>query len=74
MHQLYFLARIYPYWSIPASVLLAQLGLHFHRKRSFFKWAWWIAAVLLVVGFGLWIGYRGDLHSDQWMRAFQDAM
>lgn len=69
MHLVYLLLRTYPYWAVPVALVFGQLGMHFARRGSLLKFLFWGISLCLVVGAGVWIGFRGDLHSDEWIRS-----
>ncbi len=68
MHTIYTLARLFPYWALPVAFLVAELGWYFRRKRSASQHFCWLTTVTLVVTAISWIAFRGDLHSDRWVR------
>lgn len=69
MHQVFFLARIYPYWALPLCLVLGQLTGLCRRRRYRARYLLGIALVVLLLSCGAWIYFRGDLHSDDWVRA-----
>jgi uncharacterized membrane protein len=69
MHVVFALARLYPFWAVPFAIVVAQLGLFFRRKARASQWSCWAVSFFLMLGVALWIAFRGDLHSDEWVRA-----
>lgn len=68
MRYLFLAFRTYPYWAIPVALVFGQIGIHFRRRQSLYFAFWFgISFGLIVVGAG-WVFFRGDLHSDQWLR------
>ncbi len=70
MRFIFLIARLYPYWALPGALVLGELGLYFRRNRSGLQYPFWFISLVLLVGIVLWFFYRGDLHSDQWIRSF----
>lgn len=68
MHLFYLAARTYPYWAVPVAIVFGQLGIHFMRRDSVLRFLFFGIAAGLVVGAFAWIFFRGDLHSDVWVR------
>jgi hypothetical protein len=69
MHSIFTLMRLYPFWSVPLAAIFVQLGIYFRRRTSSLQWSCFGMAGLLVLTALIWIVGRGDLHSDQWVRA-----
>lgn len=69
MHFVYLLARIYPYWALPCALIFAQLFYFFRRRNSPLRFSVLGCIVFLMGGLIAWIVFRGDLHSDHWVRA-----
>lgn len=69
MRWIFILFRFFPYWAFPLSIVVFELGRHFHRKRSSHQWAFFSMAGALGLLTLVWFGFRGDLHSDEWVRA-----
>ncbi|MCM2277282.1 MAG: hypothetical protein NDJ89_04345 [Oligoflexia bacterium] len=69
MHFVFLLARTFPWWAVPMALVFGQLTVFFWRRRSPLRFPAAMVSVGLVVGAVLWIVYRGDLHSDRWVRA-----
>jgi hypothetical protein len=68
MHEIFFLVRIYPYWTIPFAMVLAQLAIFFRRRGSGLRFPLWGMVGILIATAIIWVVFRGDLHSDQWVR------
>ncbi len=69
MRALYLLARIYPLLGLALAVLIADMGLHFRRKNQDYQYYCWFWSGLLLFFILLWVIFRGDLHSDEWVKA-----
>ena len=67
-HFLFLLMRLLPFWSFPSALISFQLALHFRRKLSPWYRLLALVALALLSMLGAWIYYRGDLHSDAWVR------
>lgn len=69
MYVIFAFARFVPLWATPVALVLIQIGIFFSRRKekklaiSFFG-----TAFMIIVGAGLWIYFRGDLHSDEWVK------
>lgn len=68
MHVLFALARFFPFWALPLGFVIAELGWFFRRRGSRLQYACFSGVGFLFVFFVLWVVFRGDLHSDQWVR------
>jgi len=68
MHLIFLAARILPYWAIPIALVCGQLAIHFTRRQSKVAYLWWGTVAGLFLTSGFWIFFRGDLHSDDWLR------
>ena len=69
MNIIYGTVRLYPFWAIPLCFVLFQLGNHFRRKGNKLGRVLWGLIVVIIVLLAVWAFFRGDLHSDQWVRA-----
>ena len=69
MHLIFLMARIYPFWAIPCSYLMFELGTFFRRRESPYRFLFWGGLVLFSSTVLLWGIYRGDLNSDIWVKA-----
>ncbi|OFZ69491.1 MAG: hypothetical protein A3K03_00760 [Bdellovibrionales bacterium RIFOXYD1_FULL_44_7] len=63
------LVRFFPYWGLPVMIVCAELAWYYHRKRDSTQYIFWGFAAVITVLIVCWIGFRGDLYSDQWVRA-----
>jgi len=70
MHWIFVLAHFLPFWAIPLAGALVQLAVHFRRRGSVLQWYFGVLAVGLVVASGAWIYFRGDRHSERWLKTF----
>lgn len=68
MHFIFLLARVYPYWALALVMILVQLAIFFRRRESSVQWTCLGCAAFLVGGILAWFIFRGDLHSDDWIR------
>jgi TctA family transporter len=68
MHFIFLLARIYPFWALPMAIVLAQLAIFFRRRESGLQYSSMAGVVLLTAGIFAWFFFRGDIHSDDWVR------
>jgi hypothetical protein len=69
MHWLFFMFRFFPYWALPLVLLGFETGIYFKRRRRFKgQFSCWFVAVFLAILIGVWFFYRGDVHSDHWVR------
>jgi TctA family transporter len=68
MHLVYLLARVYPYLALAVSIVLVQLAIFFRRRKSSTQWTCLGVAGVLMLGVVAWFFFRGDLHSDDWVR------
>ena len=69
-HWIFLLGRTYPYWALPLVLGFAQFGIFFRRRKEKGQYVCAAMIVFLLVTTALWIFYRGDRHSDAWIRAF----
>lgn len=70
MHQIFLLARVYPYWAIPLALVLGQLGIFFRRRKSRFQYTFWMLIAILMISSLAWLVMRGDRNADEWVRWF----
>lgn len=68
MHLVYLMARIYPYWGLAVSIVMVQIAIFYRRRKSSNQWTCLGIAGFLMTGIAVWFFYRGDLHSDDWVR------
>ncbi len=61
---------MYPFWALPAILLFVELARYFYRRNLGRALLFAFVAFLLTIALGLWIGFRGDLHSDEWVRTW----
>ena len=68
MHLVYFLGRVYPFIAGAMAAGSIQFAFHYRRKRSkLFRYFIAIAGIFALSAL-LWLVFRGDLHSDQWVK------
>jgi len=70
MHVAFTLARFYPYWALPVILVVIELGIFFRRRASSLQWGVFTLAGILLFMVLLWFGFRGDIHSDAWIKSF----
>jgi hypothetical protein len=69
VHLLFAIVRYFPLWALPVGFLSIELGIAL--KRRGYKAAaicLFLNCVALVSMSGLWIFFRGDRNSDDWVR------
>ena len=70
MHSVFVFVHFYPVLAIPAALGALQVAIHFKRKNQRTPMVLLLLAaafcVLTSVG---WMIFRGDLHSEAWIRA-----
>lgn len=60
MYTLFFLARFFPFWGIPAAFLFFEVGMHFYHRRLRNGWVVGFGmSFLLVVLAVLWVVFEG---------------
>jgi NADH:ubiquinone oxidoreductase subunit 4 (subunit M) len=69
LHLFFMAARFYPYWAIPCFVIIAQFGVHYRRRASSLQYLFWGITGLMILCTIVWLIYRGDLNSDEWVRS-----
>jgi hypothetical protein len=70
MRPFYLIARFFPYWALPVTVICCEVAWHFKRKKNSIQYYFWVSAVFLALSTLMWFGFRGDLHSDEWVLYF----
>lgn len=69
MHWVFATVRFFPYWALPLVLVFFETGVYFKRRNKKRRWAaCWAVMVLLFAGIGTWFAFRGDVHSDQWVK------
>lgn len=69
-HWVHSIVRMFPYWAIPVMIFSLEMCRYFHRRLSPFKWFFGFVSVVLALLVGVWFAFRGDLHSDEWVRGW----
>jgi hypothetical protein len=71
MHWIFAAVRFFPYAALPLVLIFYELGMHFRRRgmRKGFLFAWAIAGFFVLLT-GVWFAFRGEIHSDAWVRSF----
>ena len=70
MHVIFLLARVYPYWALAVSIVLLQIAVFYRRRDNKLQWTFVGIAGGLMLGVLAWFVFRGDIHSDSWVRFF----
>lgn len=53
--------------AIALVVPLAQMGIHYKRRQDSKQHIYWSISGILIVSAVLWLVFRGDRYSDQWL-------
>ncbi|MEK7689695.1 MAG: hypothetical protein AAB425_01600 [Bdellovibrionota bacterium] len=69
MWVIFILAKSFPFWAIAISIACVDIGRYYRRLRRNTQHVYWGSVILLGVLTLLWIFFRGDLHSDKWVKA-----
>ncbi len=73
MHFVFTFVRIYPAWAVPTAFIFFELAIYYRRKNSKMQYYMGgLVGIQLLLLF-LWLIFRGDIHSDYWVRAVFDA-
>ncbi|MGK5088596.1 hypothetical protein WDW86_13640 [Bdellovibrionota bacterium FG-2] len=70
MHWLYTVVQIFPFFAVPAALAAGQIGIFFWRKKSKYQYPFWLLALIFLSLSVVWAIYRGDLHSNDWVRRY----
>jgi hypothetical protein len=74
MHWIFAMFRFFPYWGLPLVLVFFETGVYFKRRlltrRQLMCWA---ASGILILMIGAWFFYRGDIHSDRWVRTLFES-
>lgn len=70
MHWLYAALRFYPFWAVPAALIMVELGRYYRRKAKKQQFFCFGLSAGLVLTSLLWLILRGDKYSDSWVRAW----
>lgn len=71
MHLLFAIVRYFPLWALPIGFLSFELGIALKRRGYRASGVLLLVnCVALVALSGAWIFFRGDRHSDEWVRWF----
>ncbi|MBI4924390.1 MAG: hypothetical protein HY843_00580 [Bdellovibrio sp.] len=70
MHILFAAARFFPFWGFMFALIFFELGRFFRRKDSKLQYSCFLAAIVFLGFVGSWFYFRGDMHSDNWIRFF----
>jgi hypothetical protein len=69
MHLIYIGGRLYPFLAIAMVVFFAQLALFYRRTKSSSQFFFWGVCGFFCISAVLWVVFRGDIHSDEWLNA-----
>jgi len=61
--------RFYPFIGLALMLGLIEIGRHFRRLRDSRQWLFFLPAGFVFVTIMIWIFFRGDIHSDQWLKS-----
>ena len=67
MYLFYTMMRLFPFWAVPLALVCGEIGMFYYRKQSWIRYYIWSVGGFLVLATLLWLIFRGDLYSDQWM-------
>lgn len=68
MHSFFFLAHYYPVLAVCMCTVIGQIGYFYRRKKDPIEYACWAMIAIFGITTLLWVYFRGDLHSDLWVR------
>jgi len=68
MHSVFAAARFFPWWALPSGFVLVEMGVYFRRRKSNVQFHFFAVASALIILSLCWFVFRGDLHSDAWVR------
>lgn len=74
MHMLFLLMRYYPFIGGALGFAFMQIAIFLRRKVRKTQWFYWGGAVFWFLTVALWIFFRGDIHSDQWIKHWFGAV
>ena len=69
MHVYFSIARFYPYWAVPVALVIGEMAVFFRRRESGLQWPLFGLGGLILFIAILWFVFRGDIHSDDWLKA-----
>jgi hypothetical protein len=70
VHFLFVCVHLYPFWAIPLAVVFIELGIYFRRRNNKINYFCFSIGLFLILTAMMWIGFRGDVHSDAWVKNF----
>lgn len=70
MYIIFALARYFPFWGLVVALIFWELGRYFRRYGLGLQYSCFFMALVFLGAVGAWIYFRGDIHSDQWVRDF----
>jgi hypothetical protein len=69
MSAYFAILRYFPYWAIPLVLVACETALFARRKgRRSLMISCLLFAVFTLAAVGAWFYFRGDLHSNDWIR------
>lgn len=74
MYLLYLAFRLYPVIALCLILVLVEVAFHYRRKRDIRQWYCVALGVLLFISSVVWLVFRGDLHSDDWLKAITGSV
>ena len=71
MSFIFSMVRFFPYWALPIVLVLGETAL-FAKRRNRTKLMYGCIAFVLIFVLVIvaWFFFRGDLHSDDWVKGF----
>lgn len=70
MHIVFALVRFFPFWGLMAALIFFEFGRSFRHKDSKLQYSFFFGSVLFFALVVCWFYFRGDVHSDTWVRFF----
>jgi len=61
--------KFLPFWALLLAISAFEVGIYYHRKKNNVKYSLCGFAGFLGLSTVLWLIFRGDIHSDQWVRS-----
>lgn len=69
MYLIFLFVRVFPFFAFGACVPLVQLARFYRNRNSKIQWLFWLFALVSFAAGAAWVWGRGDLHSDEWVKA-----
>ncbi len=68
MHTIHLLMRYFPFIGGAFAFGFTQIAIFLRRKVRKTQWYWWSAASFWFILIGVWLFFRGDKNSDEWVK------